>query len=80
MPKLANKASVIYKLARRADIELSRQTADILTVLLLKKEALRRRLREPAFCQELVDYGVIGLMTLAAGALASLVTTFIIIK
>jgi len=41
------------------------------------KERLRRKLQDKEFCNDLVDYGIVGVMTVAAGALFSLVITFV---
>lgn len=80
MNKSVRQTSVVFEFAHRADVTLSRHTADLLTIVLLRKEALKRRLKDPAFCQELVDYSAIGLVTIAAGALTSLVSTYFFYK
>lgn len=76
MRKIATPPTLMFTLAQRADITITRHAADLLTELLMKKEALRRKWREADFRQEIKDYSVVAVMAIATGTLFSLVTTF----
>lgn len=76
MRKPARPTPVLYAFARRADVTLSRHAADILTLVLMRKEAIRRKLLDPDCRRDWVDYGVLGMMTVATGALFSLVNAW----
>lgn len=76
MRKTAVPPSTIFTFAQRADITITRHTADLLTVLLMKKQALQRKWRDPEFRQDIKEYSVLGIMAVATGTLFSLVTTF----
>jgi hypothetical protein len=69
---------IVFAYARRADLFLSRHTADLLTELLMVKKRLLKRLEDKAFRSCLVDYGVTGVTMLAAGAFFSLITSFLV--
>jgi hypothetical protein len=77
MRKVAARPTTLYNFVQRTDLTLSTSTADILTALLMYKERLRRKLQDKEFRDDLVDYTIIGVMTVAGGALFSLVITFV---
>jgi hypothetical protein len=74
MRKSTLRQTTVFSFARRADLFVSRHTADLLTELLAYKKALQKKLKDDEFRRGLLDYGVVGVTTLAAGALFSLVT------
>ncbi len=73
----AHPATTVFTFAQRADITITSHTADLLTELLMRKEALQRKLQDKEFRQDLVDYAMLGIMSVAAGTLFSLVTTYL---
>lgn len=77
MHKATSRPTTLYNFVQRTDLTLSAGAADLLTALLMQKERLRRKLQDKEFRNDLVDYGIIGVMTVAAGALFSLVITFV---
>ena len=77
MHKATSRPTTLYNFVQRTDLTLSAGAADLLTALLMQKERLRRKLRDQECCHDLMDYGIIGVMTVAAGALFSLVITFV---
>lgn len=78
MRKSALHQTTVFTFARRADLFVSRHAADVLTEILMYKKVLWRKLKDEDFRRSLLDYGIVGLTTLAAGALFSLVASLLI--
>ncbi len=78
MHKTALRQTIVFSFARRADLYVSRHTADLLTELLMVKKALQKKLAHEDLRRSILDYGLVGLTTLAAGALFSLVVSFLV--
>jgi hypothetical protein len=78
MRKSTLQQTTVFAFARRADLFVSRHTADLLTDLLMFKKALQRKLKDEEFRRSLLDYGIVGVTTLAAGALFSLVASLLV--
>ena len=76
MRKIATRPTTIFTFAQRADITITRHTADVLTKLLMRKEAFRRKWHDKEYRQDLLDYSMMGAMGMAAGTLLALVITF----
>jgi hypothetical protein len=78
MRKITLPSTTLYTFTQRADLTLSTHTADLLTDLLKRKEAFRRKWQELEYQKDWVDYAAMAVTTLASGALFSLVTTWLI--
>jgi hypothetical protein len=76
MRKTAARPTTLFTFAQRADITITRHTADVLTVLLMRKEAFRRKWQDKEYRQDVLDYSMMGAMGMAAGTLFALVITF----
>lgn len=74
MNKPATRQRTTFHFAQRADLFVTSHAADLLTNVLHRKEAFRKRLKDKAFRDELTVYGAIATSTFATGALVSLVT------
>ncbi len=77
MQKTVARPTTVFTFAQRADITITRHTADILVQVLMLKEGLRRKWKDVEFRQDVIEYGMLGGMAMAAGTLFSLVITFI---
>jgi hypothetical protein len=76
MRKQGSRQHITFAFAKRADLFLTRHTADALIKVLELKTAFRKRWQEKSFRDEVSLYGAVGATTFASGVLVSLVSAF----